>query len=519
MKWNILGKGTDIIDILLKNRKITDKKEFLNPKFPEFKLSSTKAIIRIKKAIKNSEPIIVYGDYDADGICGTAIIWEALHGLGAKVMPFIPSREKEGYGLSVEGIKDLDARLIITVDNGIVAHEVVDYANKKGIDVIILDHHEKPKKLPKAYAIVHTTKLCASGIAYFFAREMLKQVQHDTIELAAIATVTDMMPLVGINRSIVKFGLESLNKTKRVGLKSIFETAGIEKVGVYEIGFMVGPRLNASGRIESALTALRLLCTHNKERAKELAQSLNSTNEDRQTMTSEMTLHAKGQTKIDGKIIVTVHDSYHQGVIGLIAGKLVEQYYLPAIVIAKGETVSKASARSISGFNIIEAIRKSDNLLINAGGHPMAAGFSIETSNITKFKLQILEYANKMITDEMLEKKLKIDMSLDLKQINMDLYNQISKLEPYGNGNPEPVFSAEAIVDSIRTVGTDGKHLKFTCHPELVSGSSFGAIAFNQGELFLKIRTGDKISFAYSLALDTYNGGNKLQLKIKDIIR
>jgi single-stranded-DNA-specific exonuclease len=229
-------------------------------------------------------------------------------------------------------------------------------------------------------------------------------------------------------------------------------------------------------------------------------------------MTTEMTLHATGQTKIDGKIIITIHDSYHQGVIGLIAGKLVEQYYLPAIVIAKGETVSKASARSISGFNIIEAIRKSDNLLINAGGHPMAAGFSIETSNITKFKLQILKYAEKMITDEMLEKKLKIDMALDLKQINMDLYNQISRLEPYGNGNPEPVFCASGIVDSVRTVGADGKHLKL-----VIDG--FGAIAFNQGALFLKIRTGDKISFAYSLALDTYNGANKLQLKIKDILR
>lgn len=498
----------DILKVLLANRDIKNKDEFLNPKFPdEFDLDFSKAVKLIKKTIAQKKKIVVYGDYDADGICATAIMWEALNKIGAQVMPFIPSREKEGYGLSKEGIDSLDADLIVTVDNGIVAHEAVDYARKKGLEVIIVDHHEKPKKLPKANVVVHTTKLCASGICLFLAKEL----GSDGLELAAIATVTDMMPLVGINRSIVKFGLESLNRTTRVGLKAMLKVAAIEKIGVYEIGFVIGPRLNASGRIDSALNALRLLCTHDPEKALVLAKALNDVNQERQLMTAEMTLHAKGQAKIDGKIIVIQHESYHQGVIGLIAGKLVDQYYLPAIVIAKSETISKASARSISGFNIIEAIRKFDHLLINAGGHPMAAGFSIQTAKIEDFAKSIAIYAKENISEEMLNKKLRVDMELPLNLLNFKLYELISQLEPYGNGNPEPVFCVEGVIDSARTVGADSKHLKLVI-------DSFPAIAFNQGHILPKLHYGDKISIAYSLSLDNYNGANKLQLRIKDLV-
>lgn len=505
MKWNVLGKTTDdVISVLLQNRGIKDKKEFLAPSFPEFKLSSTKAITRIKKAIKNKEKIVVYGDYDADGICATAIIWEYLKSLGADVLPFIPSREKEGYGLSVEGIDSIDASLIVTVDNGIMAHEAVAYATKKKIDVIIIDHHEKPKKLPKAFSIIHTTKLSAAGIAFFLSGD------KKWLELATIATITDLLPLTGINRSIVKYGLEALANTQRVGLKALFDVAGIEKVGTYEIGYMIGPRLNASGRIESALTALRLLCTNNKDKAKEHAQLLNDTNKQRQEMTEEMSIHAKSTAKTDGKIIVLEHESYHQGIIGLVAGKLVDEFYLPAIVIARSEEVSKASARSISGFNIIEAIRSCESLLLNAGGHPMAAGFSIETAKIESFKIKIAKYANEKITQEMLERKLRVDMVIPLNLINLQLYELITQLAPFGMGNPEPVFASEVIIQNLRTVGQNGKHLKL-----VVSG--FDAIAFNKGDLLSKLKVGDSIQIAYSIVLDTYNNNHKLQLKIKDL--
>lgn len=529
MKWDILSKKQvdnlgDLLPILLDNRGIKTKEEkedFLVPKLPdEFDLDFYKAITLIKKAIKTKTQIIVYGDYDADGICATAIMWEALNSLKAEAMPFIPMREVEGYGISKDGVDSILAKykpgLIIVVDSGIVAHEAIDYAKKKGFQVIVVDHHEKPKTLPKANVIVHTTKLCAAGIAYFLAKKLLgKNFEIGSLlELAAIATVTDMMTLQGINRSIVRYGLESLNKSKRPGLKAILETAAIEKIGVYEIGFMIGPRLNASGRIDSALTALRLLCTHDPEKAKTWAAALNDVNQERQLMTAQMTESAKALTKHkdEDRIIIVQDESFHQGIIGLIAGKLTDKYYLPSIVISRREGISKASARSITGFNIIEAIRKMDNLLINAGGHPMAAGFTIQTEKIGIFIESISAYAKENIKEEMLERKLRIDAPLPLDILTLELYKHISQLEPYGNGNPEPVFSATGTVDSVRTVGAEGKHLKLT-----IDGMS--AIAFNQGNLFLKIRTGDKISFAYSLALDTYNGGNKLQLKIKDILR
>jgi len=529
MKWRILSKGGDVLETLLINRGIKTKKareEFLNPPSPKFKLDLSHAYALVRSVIKNKEKIVVYGDYDADGICATAIIWEWLKNLGADVLPYLPTREKDGYGLSIEGIKNIDAKLIITVDNGITAHEAVNFANSKKIDVIILDHHQKPaslsggpKKLPKAKAIIWTDKLCASGIAYFVAKTSVSTMNYELratnswLELAAIATITDLLPLTGINRSIVKYGLESLNQTSRVGLKALFEAAGIEKITPYEIGYMIGPRLNASGRIDSALTALRLLCTHNKEKAREYVQILNQLNKERQEMTEEMTIHAKQKVesrKQKEKIIIIDHESYHQGVIGLVAGKLVDQFYLPAIVIAKGQEVSKASARSIFGFNIIEAIRSCESLLINAGGHPMAAGFSIETNKISNFKFQISNYAQRNISADTLRRSLKIDRILELQEINMNLYQQIVQMAPFGMGNPEPVFASSGIIQNLRTVGAEGKHLKLAI-------DDFDAIFFNGGHFLPQLKIGQKIKLAYSLALDTFNGNNKLQLKVRDL--
>lgn len=500
MKWNILNRELKIPE---------------TPEIDQITFSGLpKAKARIKRAIKKGESIVVYGDYDADGICATAIMWETIRDLGGKVMPFIPQREKEGYGLSIEGIDEIsDCRLLITVDSGIVANKAVDYAKKKKLDVVVIDHHEKPKKLPKATVIVHTTKLCASGMAYILSQKL--GGRKDLLELAAIATVSDLMPLLGWNRTIVKRGLEMLSRTNRPGLRALFNVAGIEKVGTYEIGFIIGPRLNASGRIESALTALRMLCTKDFNKALEWARLLNETNRTRQEMTEEMTLHAIRTTDHSiltaDRIIIIDHESYHQGVIGLVAGKLVEKYYLPTIVISRGEAISKASARSIGGFNIIAAIREFENLLINAGGHPMAAGFTIETKMIPDFRKKIVKLANQQISADLLERTLKVDMEIDLDKITMDLYKKISQMEPFGIGNPEPVFASSAIVQNIRTVGQEGKHLKL-----VVSG--FDAIAFGQGNLAARLKVGDSIRIAYSIVLDTFNGNHKLQLKIKDIL-
>ena len=319
-------KVDDLIDLLLENRGIKTEKErdeFLNPQLETITPNSVgidsrqlkKALTRIKKAIDDKEQIIVFGDYDVDGITGSAILWETLHAMGANVLPYIPHRIDEGYGLSIAGISNVmekiprlaslarDDRggLIITVDNGIVAHDAVEFANKQGIDVIITDHHTIGSTLPDAYAIVHTTKLCGAGVAYLLSQELkvqsekFKVGEDNHLELAALGTVADMVPLTGANRAIVKYGLEKLARTKRPGLLELFRQAGLEKdvFGVYDIGFIIAPRLNAAGRIESAMDSLRLLCTTSRTRASVLAEQLELTNRERQLIMKAAAEHAK----------------------------------------------------------------------------------------------------------------------------------------------------------------------------------------------------------------------------------
>ena len=358
LSWELLqkGKAKDIISLLLKNRGIKtlkDKKEFFFPTHPtklslkELGLSKTeirKAIARINQAKKNKEKVIVYGDYDADGICATAILWEALWEKGLDVLPYIPERFSEGYGLNIESIKKLKASqpnlaLIITVDHGIVADKKVDLAKELGIDVIITDHHQPGKIIPKALATVHTVKIGGAGVAWILAREIGTAAG---LELAAIGTIADQLPLMGPNRSLAKFGLEELNKTTRPGLLALFSEAALKPggIGPYEVGFIIAPRINATGRLTHGLTSLRLLCTKDRMRARLLAEEIGRINSQRQKIVEEVVAHARKKLK-DGpgqEIIILEHKSYHQGVIGLAAAKLVEEFYRPAIVISsKGD--------------------------------------------------------------------------------------------------------------------------------------------------------------------------------------
>ena len=536
----------DLINILLVNRGAKTKKEieeFLNPKLKNVSTNSvginkkqlSKAVSRIQNAIKNKENIVVFGDYDVDGICGTAILWETLNSLGAKVMPYIPHRIDEGYGLSLAGISNLksqisNVRLIITVDNGIVANKAVDFANDQDIDVIITDHHVPSKVLPKAFATVHTTKLCGTGVAYILSQEIQKILNtkyliHNThLELVALATVADLVPLKGANRTLLKFGLEQLQKTTRRGLLELFKEAGLQKdaIGVYEIGHMIAPRLNAMGRLEYAMDSLRLICTNNKKRAEDLAYLLGSTNKERQDLTLQNVLHAiervkKQKSKVKNLLFI-VHESYEQGVIGLVAGKLVEEFYKPAIVVSKGERYSKASARSVSGFNIIEFIRSASELLVDAGGHPMAAGFTVETTKLLKLQKVLEEKAELILTEDLLIRSLKIDCELPLEFIDINLYESLQKLAPFGMGNPEPTFlSKKAVVEDLRLVGAEGKHLKLNVKCQM-SNVKFGGIGFGMGEMFSKIKIGDRIDIAYTIDINEWNGEQRLQLKIKDIM-
>jgi len=524
----------DIIKILLQNRNLKTKKEiaqFLDPPLPKTpgdikKSELQKAVFRIKKAIKNKEPIIVYGDYDADGICATAVLWEALHSLGAKALPFIPDRIKHGYGLSKKGIDELlnnetmkqwnneSIKLIITVDNGIVAHKAIEYAKSKGIEVIVTDHHQKKDDLPKAEAIVWSDKIAGVGVAWVLTQALAESKKN--LDLVAIGTVADMMPLLGLNRSFVKYGLEQLNKTNRVGLQALFEEAGLRKgqISTWQIGYLIAPRLNAMGRLEQALDSLRLLCTRNKKRASDLSKVLGLTNKERQELTLSTFENAKSKSKVKiqkSKIIFIAEESYNQGVIGLVAGRLVEAFYRPAIVVSKGEIYSKASVRSVKGFNIIEFLRKFEDLLEDLGGHPMAAGFTVKTKNLTELSKRLEEMAVEEISDELLQPVLEADMELDFCDINRHLFSQLRKFEPFGIGNPQPSFvSHNAELVSFRQVGAQRKHLKLCLQ-------DFDAIAFNHGHLATELKVGQKVDILYTIEEDTWNGNNKLQLKIRDI--
>ena len=571
-----------LIKILLANRGIQTKKEieeFLSPKLSNITIQSVgikrpqlkKAISRIKKAIRNKEQIVVFGDYDVDGICGTAILWETLNTLGAKVMPYIPHRVDEGYGLSVTGIEnvilnlfqdpkheskemlkqvqhDKKRGLIITVDNGIVANKAVDFAKEKNIDVIITDHHVASTNLPEACAIVHTTKLCGTGVAWALAQELktqnskLKTKEEDRhLELVALATVADLVPLKGANRTLLKFGLEALKKTKRIGLSELFKEAGLEKssIGVYEIGHIIAPRLNAMGRLEYAMDSLRLICTNNQKRAEKLARLLGSTNRQRQDLTLQTVLHAikkiKNQKSKIKSLLFVSHETYQQGVIGLVAGKMVEEFYKPAIVVSRGKKISKGSARSVSGFNIIEFIRKHSSLLIDTGGHPMAAGFTVETTKLLELQKALEDRAEKLLSQDMLTRSLKIDLEIPLSALDLKIYQEIQELSPFGIGNPEPVFiSKNVVVEDMKLVGAEGKHLKIklACHPEASAEGSrkilrsaqnnkriIGGIGFGIGEKAKEFHIGDKVDIAYVISQDEWNGNKKLQLKIRDLQR
>ena len=476
--WNILGMSTntvdDIIEVLLKNRGIAkkDREVFLHPKDPvtltpidvginikELKRSFD----RIQKAIKKKESIVVYTDYDADGITAGAILWEALYELGARVMPYVPHRVDEGYGLSEKGIdrvqKEFDPTLIITVDHGITAVLPVAYAKKLGVDVVVTDHHVKPKEYPKC-PLIHTTNLSGAGVSWFLVNMLLfknKEKSRDLLALCAIGTIADMVPLVGANRSIVVYGLKELKKTKRFGIIALLKDAGItqDEITTSDVSHVLAPRINAMGRLEHALDALRLLCTKNADRATSLAQVLHITNSERQQLTIDTTLHAinvykKKDVKTIPKILVVSDVSYNQGVIGLVAGKLVEEYYRPAIVISVGEIISKASVRSIAGFDIISFLRNHSSLLVDVGGHPMAAGFTIETKNIKKFTKEVEGAAEKNIKESQLVRSITIDMEIPLSTIQSSLYEKIQDFAPFGLGNPEPVFATRKVtVESI----------------------------------------------------------------------
>lgn len=548
LKWEIHAKFAsrknnsteDLVKIILENRgfkSLKERREFLSPDLNTITASSVgidavelnRATKRVNAAIEKQEQIVIFGDYDVDGVTGSAILWETLHGINAKVMPYIPDRMTEGYGLSIKALDNLlknlpDTKLIITVDNGIVAEEAVTYASSKGIDVIVTDHHlpeKKIKTVKNAYATIHTTSLCGAGVAYVFSQEFKGTKMGDKndnhLELAALGTFADMMPLVDANRVVAFYGIEKIKTSKRPGLLALFEEAGIDKENIseYTVGHIIVPRLNSTGRLNSAMDSLRLLCTRNNSRAKELAVDIGKTNKQRQEILLSSSIKAVGNVRSiedEKRIIVVSDEEYQEGVIGLIAGRLVEEFYRPAIVISKKEGQSKASVRSVSGFNIIEFLRIHKEYFLNVGGHPMAAGFTVKTESIEDLTVLLEESARDYVKEEMLLRKLKIDLEIDFDLVTVELYEAMSGLEPFGMGNPRPVFLSRGVeVKSVRFMGKESNHLKFT-----LGGMSIDAVGFGMSEKGKHIKEGNYLDVVYSVDENLWNGRRKLQLKLKD---
>jgi single-stranded-DNA-specific exonuclease len=534
-KVKSLKSVEEVLKILLENRGIRTKREteeFLNPDLTKVTPKNTginlkelkKGIARIERATKNKEQIVIFGDYDADGLCASAILWETLNNKGAKVLPYIPDRVEEGYGISEKAIENLvkklpQTKLIITVDNGIVANEEVDLLNKRGIDVIITDHHLPGEKIPNALAVIHSTKLSGAGVAFLLSKEIEKK-SNDYLDLVTIATVADLVPLTLANRTLVTFGIKALRKTKRTGLLELINEAGIElsKIGTYDIGHIIAPRLNAMGRVGNALDSLRLLCTKDKKAAKSLAQKLGRINKKRQDLTYEAMFHAVEKVKRDNlkdkKLLFVADENYQQGIIGLVAGRLTEEFYRPSIVISKGKKFSKASARSVKGFNVIEFIRRASEFLTAAGGHPMAAGFTVETVNLEKLKQKLEKLAEKFVEDKHLIRAQRIDCQIPMELVTDELFRAIKKLEPFGMDNPLPVFLSEAVIKDLRFVGKNGKHIKFI----FSSSKAFriDGIGFGIGEKYEKLNSQEKVMISYVIDENEWNGNKKLQLKIRD---
>ncbi|MBI5614148.1 single-stranded-DNA-specific exonuclease RecJ [Candidatus Gottesmanbacteria bacterium] len=536
----------NIKETLLGIRGISDSSEielFLHPPSPyeltaeEVGIKKTdlaRGIKRILEAHKKKESIVVYADYDADGVTAGAIMWEMLHSLGCNVMPYIPHRIEEGYGLSEKGIdkvqEEFHPSLIITVDHGITAHEKVVYAKNHGIDVIVTDHHVLPDILPDC-PIVHTTKLCGAGVSWFVAKEVAHALEdsllkhplgarwkEEILALACIGTIADMVPIIGPNRSIVWWGLASLRSTTRVGLLAIIEEAGFQKeiIGTYEISHYIAPRLNAMGRLDHAIDALRLLCTRKLDRARALASSLGETNKERQGLTVDTLSQAKTLIPDEvHKLIFLGHRDFNPGVIGLVAGKIVEEYYRPCIVLSIGDFLSKGSARSITGFNMIEAIRTCTDLLVDVGGHPMAAGFTVETKNIDALKKRLEDLADTVILDEQLVREIRIDAALLKDDDLLRICQMLGEFKPFGFGNVEPVFALFGVkIMEVKKIGKEGKHVKLKIQ---VGDDMHEALVFNGTAYAPWIAVGNTVNLCFTLDMNTWNGRSTLQLKARDI--
>jgi single-stranded-DNA-specific exonuclease len=508
-----------LLGLLLKNRQITDSDHFLKPPFPEFKLDSKKSVELIKEYIDFQKNILIYGDYDVDGLTSTAILWLSLYPLNKNTTPFIPHRESDGYGFKASSFfriqkeKNLKFDLLITVDNGIVADKEFAKIKEKypKIKILIIDHHLPSGKLKNADTLFHSVDTSASALAWFLARNFSKTTP---LSLAALGVVADCQPLLDINRSVVVHGLSELKLNPSPGLKKLMDISGvkIDQLSVYDLGFLLGPRLNAVGRLSDPTDALRLLCSQSSDQAGKYAQVLNKYNQQRQDLQKESIDIADKNINTKNKVVF-VADDFNPGIIGLIAGRLTEKYVLPSVIIAKNGQVAKGSCRSIPQVNIIEVLRKFSDLFVDLGGHPGAAGFSILDKNIPKLQKKLNTYFSKKLAKYTAQKSITIDAKMDIGAINLKNIKLIKSLEPFGIGNPQPLFLFENLkIESKKILGQTQSHLKLK-----VSG--IDAIAFKKAEMEPNLLIGESVNIVAYLDANVWNNHTFPQLVVKEIIK
>ncbi|MGN8645620.1 single-stranded-DNA-specific exonuclease RecJ [Gracilibacillus sp. HCP3S3_G5_1] len=527
MKQLLLQRGIDTVE---------KARHFLNPSLDQ--LHSTKdfsqidkAVNRVKQAIEAGESILVYGDYDADGVTSTTVMVEALRESGAMCDYYIPNRFTEGYGPNEEAFREAHRQgfeLIITVDNGIAGIDEVAVANELGMDIIITDHHEVQESLPEAYAIIHPKcsenypfkELAGVGVAFKFAEYLLGYFPEQFLDLVAIGTIADLVPLTDENRIFVHYGLQALSRSERKGIKALKQQCQIEgNVTEEDIGFRIAPRLNAVGRLQDANVAVDLLLTDDHEEAEELASYVQELNSERQKIVADITKEAIDLVEAsdtEKRVIVVAKEGWNQGVLGIVASKLVQSYYRPAIVLTVDpeNNQAKGSARSIEGFDMFQHCMQHRDLFTHFGGHAQAAGMTLPVENVVELEEKLDRLAQEQLTEKDYKPQLSISGQLSVSDIDMTLVETLDQLAPFGMANPKPLFHIEATPTEIKQIGATKNHLKMKFAD---AGIQIDSIGFGMGEKVPMLAKQTPIEVVGELQVNEWNGIRKPQLMIKDI--
>jgi single-stranded-DNA-specific exonuclease len=549
-------KTSSLLAQVLLNRGITDVSSggvFLRPKLteliePEKMPGVEPAVARIRQAIKNGEKITVYGDYDVDGIAGVAILWQILTLLGGNVDYYIPHRIEEGYGLNSDAVRSLaksGTKLLITVDCGVTAVSSAELAEQTGLELIITDHHQFGPQLPKSVAIVHPVgdesypnqessgSMVAFKLAWAIANKFaagrrlepdLRQFMLSATSLAAMGTIADIMDLRGENRVLTSYGLKALPDCSLCGVQALLESAGLAGQGLdsFHIGFRLAPMLNAAGRMGHARLAVELLTSTSRLRSMQIAEYLKAQNGLRQkcerrifSQACEMVVE-RGLNHPDRRAIVLASPDWHSGVIGIVASRIVDRFYRPTIMFNTENTYAQGSARSITGFDILGAISACSGHLIRFGGHKMAAGITLEAGKIDRFAAEFETYAGENLDEENIVEKLHIDAQIPLAELRRETVTELQMLEPFGQGNPRPIFATNGVrLASVpRRVGSKGDHLQLVVTDNT---NTVRCIGFGFGKFEKKLLEKQFFNVAYQPQLDNYNGNANIQLVLADI--